>query len=423
MKKLFFTLSVLLCGASAIAQKDNLERLLIEGNVFKLKEIVSANLRKMDKFDWLYYQCFIDNAFGKNEKSALETQMFLKNPKGFNDTAVARMMEMQVYNYANLYQYTKAAEAGDQLLQRYAKYLDEDKLKEVTDDNKCFHALQGFAAQSVAPHGDVTVPALKDKAGLWRIPVATKAGKDDFIFDTHANFSAVSVTVAKKMGIKLKGTSVEVESGATGTKVKCDMGIADSITIGDGVTVRNVVFLVMADSLMRAGDYTFNAILGLPVIKALREVQLAKNGTFTIPAKPTKSGIRNLCFSQLKPRVQVVTEDKDTLLLRLDTGADATSLSSTFFSRYKSYVTKNGEKTTENTGGVGGVKKMELYKLKSYTFKLGNKKATLSNVTVQVKAVGNEDSGALIYGAIGEDVMAQFDTTTFNFDDMYVDFR
>lgn len=425
MKKLFLAISLILPSAIVFAQKDSLERLLIEGNLFKIKQILDKDYKKMDKPTWLYYKCFLDNAFCKFDRSVKETELFLKtHTKGFDDTEIARIMDMQVYNYANIFEYQKASETADLVIKNYSKIVSPDRLDDITDINKILHALSKIPPQAMAAHGDVLVNIKKDNAGLWRLPVATAKGKQDFIFDTHANFSAISETGAKKMGLKRLAASADITSGATGMVSKSGLAIADSIIIGDSLKLWNVVFVVLPDSLLRANGYDFSYILGFPVILAMKEVQLSrKAGTLKIPARPTKNILRNLMIHELKPRILIATAEKDSLILEFDTGADSTDLFASFFDRFKNDVKKNGTLTTREQGGAGGVKKMEFYKMANFNFKIAFKTATLNSVYVRTKSLDDTTSEEIIYGNMGEDVLSLFDTIVINFDDMYVDFK
>ena len=109
MKKILLCCLLLAPATLVFAQKDSLECFLEQANFFKLRQALRADHR-LDKDTRLYYQCFVDNAFNMNEVSIRNVDLFLKKkPHGFSDTAIARLLAMQAYNYADIYQYSKAA--------------------------------------------------------------------------------------------------------------------------------------------------------------------------------------------------------------------------------------------------------------------------------------------------------------------------
>ncbi|MGN6569276.1 MAG: retropepsin-like aspartic protease family protein, partial [Flavipsychrobacter sp.] len=395
MKKiLLMLLFALPAGIAAAAPCDSLQQYLDEANYFKLRNALNnADCHATALFK-SYCEVFMYNAFNQNPRSIeLADSLLNIHDIKLDDKQKASLLELLIDNYSKTYQYKKAAESGDLIVQKYAKAVEN--LDDVKNTNKIWHALADIAPQAVEQTTDVIVPIHKDVAALWNISVAAGDVTDDFIFDTGANISTVTESTAKHLGIKKLNVSFSV-SGMQGKDVESDLGVADSLKIGD-ITLRNVVFLIMPDESFNFPqiNYTINGILGFPVINALKEVRISKKGTLEVPMAPSHSDLNNLALDGLFPMISMVA-DNDTLVFHFDTGAKNSDLYSPYYKLHQKQIIKNGAHKDVTVGGAGGFVKIPSYELRNFKVHIGGQLAVIRYITVFTEPI--KDSKELVYG-------------------------
>lgn len=123
--------------------------------------------------------------------------------------------------------------------------------------------------------------ATRNRLGTWDVPVQVHGVDSRFIFDTGANFSAVSESEAQRMGLSIRESHATV-AGATERNNPVRVASAD-IRLGSA-PIRNVVLLVFADEAMYIAPLRLQlrGFLGLPAIRALNRVGISQNGTVRI---------------------------------------------------------------------------------------------------------------------------------------------
>ena len=426
MKKLVVILSLLLPATYSFAQTDTLRAFLEQGNLFKVKQVLEKNLRTMDKNTWLYYKCFLDNGFGKYDRSILETDLFVKNhSKGFSEGAIAAIKAMNIDNYAGSCQYKKAADEGDMVISKYSNLLPATTVARISTLNKLYHALQNTKPQVMPAHkADQSIAMQRDKAGQWRVPVTVAREHIDFSFDTHVSYSIMSKSSAKKTGLKLVNATFDVPLSGSANAAKAEIAVADSIVIGDSLVVRNVVFFVVADSLAKTAGSDNSAVLGLPVLMAMKELQISQKGMLKVPAKTGRSILHNMEVTEGKATAILVTDTKDTLLADVCTALDTSYLQQPYYKRYKNDIVKNGTLTKNYRPAINGTAaRKQAYELKNISCQLGLRKMTIPAISALLEPTNEPQSSEVIYGQIGRDVLQQFDLLILNFDDMYIDLR
>ncbi len=113
-----------------------------------------------------------------------------------------------------------------------------------------------------------------------------------WILDTGANFSVVSESFARQLGLTLS-TGVAHTQGATGAENPLHVAILDTLPLG-AATLHNVVLLVLPDANLTIGTgkkktYVIPAILGYPVFQALGIIRFTHDHRFQAgPATPPR---------------------------------------------------------------------------------------------------------------------------------------
>src|ERR1039457_2562750 len=188
-------------------------------------------------------------------------------------------------------------------------------------------SLSGVAAQTVEFGPPAPVQARRNELGVWAVPVEINSQRGEWILDTGANFSTVTESEARRMGLAIR----EVHGfarGYTQAKNPTRLAVAGELRLGSA-RLHNVVFLVLSDQTLFISPlkYQIQGIVGLPVMRSLGCVELSAHGALTLDsgAKPQPQVPPNVFFDGLNPIVQVVHSGHN-LQMMLDTGASVTSL-------------------------------------------------------------------------------------------------
>jgi hypothetical protein len=403
------------------AIESKLQSLLDDGEYFDLKISLEKYSEGLSRQKRKYFSAFIENAFNRNASSInivndLQRDLHID----LNDSSKAQLLLLQQDNYIKTFKYREAGETGKQVLQKYKKILSQNKLADIQNKTLIYAGSSDILPQKVFLKKNMVIPWKKDKAGLMTVPITSARQKHDFVFDTRAGISVIMMSYAKKLGIRMLGVNYEEGSGTTGKMFQAELGVADSIDVGD-IRVHNVLFHVLPDEILSfpSMGYAIHGIIGFPVITALKEVQINQNGNMTIPLHPTEKTSGNLMFDESAIVLRLRTDD-DTLSFYFDSGANSSHLFSNYFNRYESQIKKITQPDTVELGGVGGTERKQVYHLPSFTLYAGDGKANFRNLEVLTSP---NYPGQKYFGNLGQDLMSQFEETTLNFEHMSIDFK
>ncbi len=389
----------------------DLNALITDLDYFSLREEFNNNKEHLNKKDSLYFEAILANAFNNPEKSNEAIDAFFKiKEKEAKDSLEEKMLVAKLTNYIHLGQYKEALHINEELQKDYAEFLDSTKLEDLKNTHKIWKALENTTPQEVSIASDIALPLIKDKAGLATLATQIGNTTTHFVFDTGANFSVIQRSVAESLGMTLIPAQFDVDA-ATGLKVKSDLAVADKVELGK-IILKNVVFLVFDDTDLAFPqiDYEIKGIIGFPVIRALQEIQLTKD-TLYVPKWPNKYSLKNLAYDEYMPIIQL-NHKNDKLRFNFDTGAQATSLYSKFYNKYKAAIDANYTKTSLNTGGAGGQVALDGFVLKNVPLTVGKATATLNNIQLFPEKIGVTDN---LHGNLGQDFIGQFNTMIISF--------
>jgi aspartyl protease len=243
----------------------------------------------------------------------------------------------------------------------------------------------------------------------------------DFIFDTGANLSTVVESTARALGFRMIDQAVQVGS-TTGARTTAHLAVAPELRIG-AATVRNAVFLVFPDSALAFPQigYQIHGILGHPVIAALGEVTLTREGRLRVPAHPSPAaaGEPNLCLDGLDNLVRA-SLGGETLLFGFDTGARSSRLFPPYYQRHRAAV-EAGQAKTAQIGGAGGMRTVRMFTIGPVSIAIGGATAALPSLEVMTEPTGERSGYA--DGDIGQDVITSFAAMTLDYRAMQLRFR
>ncbi|MGH8317435.1 MAG: retropepsin-like aspartic protease family protein [Steroidobacteraceae bacterium] len=281
------------------------------------------------------------------------------------------------------------------------------------------HELTGVKPMRVVRETPGSLPITDEKGGMIRVPVRIDGHRLGAMVDTGANMSAISASVAKRVGIQTLGQSASVGS-ATERTVAVRLGIARRLQIGNAI-FENVVFIVLPDSeLSLPPSYRISAFIGLPVLMALGRLEFVNSGSprllYDISRGKTANEARarpNMLLSGLEPLLLVrVPGAGNPLRMKLDTGSDRT-----YFTRNATQdapaLFAHAEQYVWHVGSAGGVvTERRARRLPEAPFIIGERRIVLKNVIVNSRASSTSD------GVIGEDLLSQDARWTIDFKSM-----
>jgi predicted aspartyl protease len=398
-----------------------LDSLLSQREFFLLDDFLAQSGSKVNGKERSIYQAFLKNAFNDVSGSNEMIEQILSDDENIlSDSMTARLLVTQRDNFVKLYNYKRAYEQGEEIIQKYRASVDTALIKHIVNLNILYRAIADTPPQSVTIDRDFIIEWHRDKVGLITIPVRAASETYQFIFDTRASVSTITMTYAKNLGLRIIDSPYEESSGITGNKFKTYPAVADSIMIGD-LMVRNVIFQVVPDEILKfpSADYHIDGIIGFPVIKQWKEVRINKNNSMTIPSKPLKNSAHNLAFDESTTVINLKT-DVGMVSFHFDTGANSTMLYYNYLKRFGKDVISKATKQTTEVGGVGGSKRSMNYVYPLFPVYVSDSKVELQDVQVLNAPVYH---GQKYYGNIGQDLLSHFDETIVNFEDMYFELK
>ena len=410
-------------SSSNVSHKDfekQLNTLLEQKNYFKLRDLFVNRQCPLTKEKELYYKAHIAKAFGERARSmSLIKELMSNYAHQLPDSILVNILDIQAENYLYNYEYGQAAQLYELILTKYPNQLDSNEKATVANAKALFGSLSKVGPQIMHAHPTVTINSYRNKFNHLMTPVKSEGIEADFIFDTGANLSAISEHMAKKLNLKMIDQKVELGS-STKIKVQTKLAVADSFYVGS-ILFEQVVFLVIPDEQLYfpQSKYQIEGIIGFPLIHAMEEMQMNKDGHICIPSLPKGKSLHNLMLVGLQPVVKLIS-GKKTLYFTFDTGAKNSELSYKYFKENKANVEKYGQFQQNLHSGVGGTEKSSEYMLSKFPIRLGSKSAVLAKIPVKLEEYefNNEFDGNL-----GQDVFMKFNTLIINFKYMYVDFE
>lgn len=264
--------------------------------------------------------------------------------------------------------------------------------------------------QTVERRSPGTAATTRDKASLLRTYATIAGVRQEVVVDTGANLSVLTVSTARALGLRIVGGS-SVRSSTRGA-VGVRLAVADRLQIA-GTSLRDVAFLVLEDSDLRLplpGGYEIPAIIGFPVLKALRRV------TFTAGALATGRGgggrgeASNMVASGSDLFVRARINGAE-VPLHLDSGASRTSLGPRFAADHPGLVAGLAKRSSRLAGAGGAVENIVSV--------LVNADVEVGGVVIRLPAMDVATAApAGNFGTLGQDLLRSKESYTIDFERM-----
>lgn len=267
---------------------------------------------------------------------------------------------------------SEAEQAGDWLTYMYVRAGAYQKAAAQMEDNSPMaNMLASLPDQSVGKFAASSVSCRLYQRSLF-IPVSINGQAREFFVDSDANFSFMSESEARNLGLTIRESDAEVY-GASGKQMKFRTAVADELSVGD-MQLRNVAFVVLPDTeeILRRLPAGKQGSLGLPVLLAFRTMRFSsERGTFEIgfSSHEANDAGATICFDGVNPVVLAYFQQQE-LPVVLDTGAELTEIWPPFAKRFADFV-NSGKASTELENGVAGQARIRAKLVAELTLCLG----------------------------------------------------
>lgn len=398
--------------------KNQLDSLFQNKSFFKFRRLFKREKHALSKIDSLIFESKIQSTINQSSSSNSCIKTLLSNNYfQLNNTEKLDLLRIQQQNHIKQFQYFLAANVTLQLLTEYGDQLDSVEKNELQNEFQIWNGLKNVAAQRVLKKESTEIQFIDES----RIPVFLN-GSDSSVnltFDTGANISVITKSIAQAKGFKFIDASCNVKS-ILGDEMKVEIALSPQLNFGN-ILLENVVFLVFPDSALYFPEANFqiNGLIGYPVISALGEIQLTKDGKLIVPSKSTKISYSNLVMDFLTPVLEVINK-KDSLVFTFDTGANQTWLYKKYYEENKDNIDGHYNKVPFKLGGVSGSTENTGH-LIDFSIRFEETELVLHKTKLLLNDSNNLHKN--YYGNIGQDVIKSFDNVIINFEHMFVTFK
>jgi Aspartyl protease len=331
-------------------------------------------------------------------------------------TAIA--LQCLADDFTKRYQYADAARAYDDLLAHFASELAPDERQGSRDDSGVMHLLKTAPPQTISWNGPTRLKTERNPFGAVNTELTVNGVEGPWLLDTGANLSVVSSSFARRLGLHPLPGYGQTMSGMTALENRLQVAVLPTLKFG-GATLHNVVLLILDDKNLNVGigkkAYQINAILGFPVFQSLGVITFLQDGEFEAGATAARTAPSARMFmNMLTPLIECGANGKN-LLFAFDTGASASEFSIRYFKEFHAQST-SWQKAENASSGAGGIKRRSIYLLPRAELQVADKTVTLDRVPIFPTAIGSDIDE--VYGNLGQDVVANFDSFTLNFANM-----
>ena len=321
-------------------------------------------------------------------------------------------------DYMKTFRYGDAAQTMDDLIAQFAGQFKSAELQGTKDDAGIARILREAPPQTIERHGVVALKTERNAINSQNVELTVNGVRGPWLLDTGANLSVVTKSFAERLGLQLLPGVSQTQAGLTGIENPLRVALLPTLELG-GAILHNVVVMVMEDANLNISlgktSYQISGIIGYPVFQALGKITFLQDGEFRAGGadQETERGAR-MFMKGLTPIVQCEVEGK-MLPFAFDTGASGTDLLLKYAKTFHA-ETKSWKKAKTKSAGAGGVVHRKVYVQPEVKFGIGGRVATLTKVTIyRSSSVSDHDE---LYGNLGQDIVAGFQSFTLDFSGM-----
>lgn len=416
-----YLLAMLACTgvpAATATQPDPVAQTVAALDAWRMNEVTALLPTLPDTAEGDYVRGLVANRMNDVAGSTRALQRALPELGRRHSTLSANALLILSDDYQKTSSYADQAHALREALEHHAKDIAPGDVQGVKDVLSLASALSGLPPQTVSFSGPSRLPIRRNPLGTLDVDAVANGVQGSWMLDLGANYSVVSESFARRLGLTVKGAGGGIAS-STGATVQSRVAIVKEIHLGSA-TLRNVAVLVARDDLLHiklpTTEHQISAAFGYPVFQALGQVSFHGDKAISIgsPSDPIEDGVQ-IYMDGLTPVVMASTGG-DMVPLALDTGASTTGLSSAYWATVKDRAA-TWPRSRESSAGIGGALEFDTVTQPEWTFMLGKDELTLKNVRIQT-ASRPGPGGPPMFGNFGQDLWANAAGFTLDFRSM-----
>ena len=319
-------------------------------------------------------------------------------------------------DYEKAFRYSDAANAYLQMETRFGSSMSESERRRARTEAGRWNLLRGAPRQSVEVTRPFAVPITRDRVGLPEVTVDFGSVRESLILDTGANLSAISLSLARRLGLKLS-SSVATSRGIAGPRMTVHTAVIPELKLGDA-RLKNVAVIVIDDKnlIIPGMHYRIPGSIGFPVLSALGQITFFADGRLGVnprpaPASPTGESLFLQRLTLIVPAAIGGTER----LFVIDTGSQGSFFTSQYYFDHKNDFASLAIGELD-LAGAGGVRTYAAYVTKKLNIKMGGACIQANQIPVITETRGVPDDK--FYGNIGQRILGQFKSYTLDFQNM-----
>jgi len=386
---IFSLLAIFVLSSLVASATSDLWSLYDQRDYFSLRAALPPP-RAGEPLDLAFLRAADDAASSAGQTATSELQDFIRrNPPAYLRAKAARLLMSEE---RARYRYRAALAAIEPLLAPGASQTADQA--DVRNSALLVKALADVPPQTTEQKASGLREVDSDRTGRFAVTIDGHQAR--LGFDTGADFSFLSASTARMVGLTVRRIGLAVAS-STGTDAQAEVAAGD-VTIG-GTLIRNIVFLVLPDASLTMPDgFVMNGLLGTPVLSALGAVRFDKSGKISwFDAAP--SGPPNLAM------------EGNEVLLQVDTGAENTVFYEPFYRRYPALFGDASRRHPLSLGGVSGAQQIPAYRLDAIDFTLAGQTVHLPGVSVMTRPIARPEEN-YAFCNIGADALSGFRSYT-----------
>lgn len=391
---------------------SDLDQLFRQKRYFELRDELAKH-SGVDSEEFLLYRGAVANKFNRMQESNEFLQSYLETAKPTGEK-LRNCYELLGDNYAKSYQYKLAGEKFGWLFENCADEYTGEQKQHLEYLNNVWNAFGDVPPQTISFSDDSRIKAKRIQSDHLEIPLQINGQNSEFVFDTGANLSCITISNANKFGFQIIDRDISVGT-STDLRIDSKLAVADTLKFGN-ITLENVIFLVLKDEdlYFNKFEHQMNGIIGYPVLQACRQVSVSTNNEFFIPSQISdlQNSEQNLCFDDMLPLLNIVYKNQPMTFV-FDTGGRKSQFWSKFLKHQEAEIIKNARLKMTDFGGAGGRRSIPAYILDELPIDVFGKEIRF--MEAQILSEPFNDLNRNFFGNIGQDFMMQFEKMTIDF--------
>ncbi len=408
IKPLFVIVSLLYAAQLYAWPADSVARECIAGSRwFELNRVYRQQRKELSPYVRDFARALTDDAFGRKRRAVESIKRLLRKHGHRMDSAEIRLMTFELArNQSMAGHYGRAART----LSRDANQLHRDYML-------LYRQLAAYPMKIKKRGAGVEIPFHLDSIGptgnrsaAVSIVAAANGRTAKYMLDTGSTLNIVRQDEAERLGLRLLPVHGTADADNC---ISTQLAIADTLRLGS-LTIRNMPFAVVKNTEDTGEGYGQHldhnrAILGLPLLEALRNVEIDFKDKVIRQRTDRDEAEPNLCYAVTSKQLLLQFRHLGEALTAIpDFGSSFSSLDSTYCARHESEVA-TAKKSHVVLETLGGTTRTTEHHIPDFDIRIGN---TLAQTPVSLYTSLHFDN------RLGMPLWTQFRKVIFNMEDM-----